>query len=207
MEGREANLALAQPIGGCHGALHSAALAVALLVGLASGCALAASSIDEEVRLRGTGPYRGRVVDATTKRPIADAVVVAVWYYSSPTVAGDLTHFHDAIEVLTDAEGHFNVDAPTIERRAPRSTSFPDFIVFKPGYLYFKGWFTSPEAMAERRNRALLGVVELAPIAGKGRKARLENLGAIPGDVPDEKIPEFMKAYREETRAIDQEKR
>jgi hypothetical protein len=176
-------------------------LLLTLLAG-AVACESGESPEEQWARLRGRGPYRGRVVDAVTKQPLAGAVVVAVWYYSTPTLAGDLTHFHDAVEVLTDAQGFFTVDAPGIERRAPRRTDFPEFVIFKPGYLYFRGWFAAPEAMAKRQATPLLGTVELKAIAGKGRKERLGNLGVRPGGVPDEKIPLLLRAMEEERRGL-----
>ena len=186
-----------------HAVLWSATVALALLASLTPGCLFGSSSIDERVQLRGTGPYRGQVLDAATKQPIAGAVVAAIWYYSSSTVGGDLQHFHDALEVFTDAQGYFTVDAPAIERRAPRRTIFPDFTIFKPGYTYFKGWFAPPEAMADRRNQTLLGTVELKPLTN--RKERLESwraLEAFQGSDAEARVPLLIKALGEERRAL-----
>jgi hypothetical protein len=202
MRRKDAHRSLAWPAGRYPNTRRSLTLTLALLLSLVPGCVFGTSSIEEWARLRGTGPYRGQVLDATTKRPIAGAVVVAVWTYSSSSVGGNLTHFHDAIEVLTDAQGMFVVDAPAIERHAPRRTDFPNFIVFKPGYLHFKGWFASPEAMADRANQTLLGVVKLVRPAN--RKERLDHLPADPAveDIPREKVPLFIKALAEERKAL-----
>lgn len=201
MKRKETHQTLVRPTGRRLDLRHSVMLALTLLVSLSPGCVQGASSIDDEVRLRGTGPYRGQVLDAATKQPIVGAVVVTVWYYSSSTLAGDRTHFYDALEVLTDMQGTFVVDAAAIERRAPSRTSFPDFIVFKPGYLYFKGWFASPAAMADRRKQAVLGTVELKPVTD--RKERLDNLPPAAGlEIPREKVPLFMKALAEERKAL-----
>jgi hypothetical protein len=114
--------------------------------------------------------------------------------------------FYDAVEVLTDDQGFFVVNAPEIERRAPWRTLFPDFTIFKPGYLYFRGWFADKKEMAQRRTRPLLGIVSLELVAGKGRRKRLENAGVLPGDVPESKIPKLMKAHDEEIEAINKER-
>jgi hypothetical protein len=189
--------------------LKLAVVGLALLIVAGMGCGPDPRREEGgEVYLWGQGPYRGRVIDAETQAPIEGAVVVAVWYYDVFALVQTNTMFHDALEVLTDAQGYFVVNAPAIERRAPRQTRFPVFTIFKPGYLYFRGWFASPEEMAERPNRDLLGVVELEPIAGKGRKKRQENLGVLPGGgVPDHKIPKLISAYAEELEAMKKEER
>jgi hypothetical protein len=122
-------------------------------------------------------------------------VVVAVWYYDVPALVQTNTAFHDALEVLTDAQGYFVVDAPEIERRAPKGTQFPDFIIFKPGYFPFEGWFALPEALANRQSQALLGVVEFQ------RAEPGKNRSPLPGSlVPRAKIPHLMKAVEQERR-------
>lgn len=203
MRRKEAYRYPAWPARTCSEARHSLTLALALLLSLVPGCVFGTSSIDERVRLRGTGPYRGQVLDAVTKQPIHGVVVVAVWYYSSPTLGGDVQHLHDALETVTDEQGHFLIDAPAIERSAPRRTSFPDFTFFKPGYRYFKGWFASPDAMADRRNRPLLGMVELTPLTD--RKERLESwreVSALRSFEADKRLPLFLNALAEERRAL-----
>jgi hypothetical protein len=203
MRRKDARRSLAWSAGRYPNTRRSLTLTLALLLSLVPGCVFGTPSIDERVRLRGTGPYRGQVLDAVTKQPIPGVVVVAVWYYSSPTVGGDVQHVHDALETVTDAQGHFLIDAPTIERSAPRRTSFPDFTFFKSGYRYFKGWFASPEAMADRRNRPLLGVVELTPLTD--RKERLESwrdVSALRSFEADKRLPVFLNALAEERRAL-----
>jgi hypothetical protein len=153
-----------------------------------------------------SGPYRGRVIDAQTKEAIKGAVVVAVWYYSVPAMAHPVTMFHNAVEVLTDAEGIFVVEAPWTELFALPCTSFPVFTIFKPGYIHFQGWFASPEAMADRRNRSLVGVVELIANTGVGRKARLKNPPSHPFGVSKEKIPNLLHAMSEEAEALQKER-
>jgi hypothetical protein len=170
----------------------------------ATSCGAGPVEEGEEAYLRGTrGPYRGRVIDAQTKGPIA-GVVVAAWHYDVPALVQTNTKFHDAVEVLTDAQGHFVVDAPDIERRAPTRTTFPVFTVFKPGYTYFQGWFAPPEEMAERRNRSLLGVVQLQRVTGQSRQQRLRNFppDLRASDVPGEKIPQYLKALAEERASL-----
>jgi hypothetical protein len=161
---------------------------------MANACAAQAREKGDEAYLHGTrGPYRGRVADATTKKPIAGAVVLAIWYYDVPALVQMNTQYHDALEVLTDSQGYFVVDAPAAENHAPARTTFPVFTIFKPGYVPFEGWLASPEAMADRQARPLLGVVELQR-AEPGR-----NRSPFPGNqVPREKMPRLLKAIEEE---------
>jgi len=172
-----------------------------------TSCALAVSQEEKQFYIQGTsGPYRGRVIDARTKEPIPGAVVVAAWYHDVYAVVQSNQRFYDAVEVLTDEHGYFVVDAPEIERRAPWRTMFPDFTIFKPGYKYYRGLFAPHEEMAQRRERSLLGTVILEYIAGKGRRERQENLGLLPGGVPQNKIPNLAKAYDEELEAMRKER-
>jgi hypothetical protein len=164
------------------------------------GCAPVGSDDINQSYLRGsTGPYRGRIVDARTNLPVRGAIVVAVWEHRISQIVQTNTEFYDAVEVVTDEEGSFVVDAPQIERRAPPQTRFPDFIIFKPGYRFFKGWFADVKDMAQRQNRPLLGVVKLEPNPKTGRDAASENIPVLPQsyNIPPEKIPNFLKAVKE----------
>jgi hypothetical protein len=182
-------------------------LLCSVVIGISTtSCVLAVSQEEKEFYIQGTsGPYRGRVIDARTKQPISGAVVVAAWYRDVFALVQNNTEFYDAVEVLTDDQGYFVVDAPEIERRAPWRTSFPDFTIFKPGYKYYRGWFASEKEMAQRKNKPLLGVIELEPNVGRGRAARLRNFPPH-GDVPNEKMPNLLRAEQEETEALRHER-
>lgn len=52
------------------------------------------------------GPFEGRVVDASTLRPIEGAVVLVTWVIRHAFAHSD---FYDATEVLTDANGAFSI--------------------------------------------------------------------------------------------------
>lgn len=80
------------------------------------------------------GPYRGRVVDAGTKQPIAGAVVVAVWQKEAVVRGIGTTVVHAAREVFTDSRGEFAMPYKEIERKPPPKTLRPTFLIFAPGY-------------------------------------------------------------------------
>ncbi len=149
--------------------------------------------------LRGsTGSYRGRVIDAKSKQPIAGTIVVAAWYREVDALVQSNTVFYDAIEVVADSQGYFTVDAPNIERRAPTNTQFPVFTIFKPGYTYFQGYFAPIDDLFNRKNKTLLGTVELESISHLSRKDQLNKLPSDPlvHRIPTEKIPRFTQTLR-----------
>lgn len=54
-------------------------------------------------------PYKGKVVDAQTGRPIAETLVVANWTSTMIGPGGGTTRCKDAREVLTDENGEFEI--------------------------------------------------------------------------------------------------
>jgi len=83
------------------------------------------------------GPYRGRVVDAETKEPLAGAVVVARWLRVKTEPLRASTVHYAVRETLTEANGEFVLHAEDIETSAPEKTKHPHFEVFFPGYGSF----------------------------------------------------------------------
>ena len=63
------------------------------------------------VPVRGQGPYRGRVVEARSGKPLAGVLVIGYWTYMSANVGGGTTHCLDAKETLTDENGEFEIPA------------------------------------------------------------------------------------------------
>ena len=72
----------------------------AIMLFLSSGCGAPEAS----------GPFRGRVVEAGTGKPLQDAITVVVWYYESSLVHARTTAF-DARESVTDNEGRWELPA------------------------------------------------------------------------------------------------
>lgn len=151
------------------------------------GCSSATGAQPFERYLKGyQGPYRGRVIDAETKKPIAGAAVVSLWRREKIYILHSSTVFYEAREVLTDAEGQFVLDAEDIERNAPARTLRPWFLIFTPGYASYSG-------VIEARGETL----EIGRL--RTRQERLNVIdGLPPGEVPDEKMPNLIRLMNAE---------
>ncbi len=102
--------------------------------------------------IRYDGPYRGRVLDAETGKPIERAVVAVIWKKQEVLYE----RFGDAQEVLTDAEGKFSLPGQGYmilsNFRLPAS-----IYIVKAGYkhrLMQRDWKSGP---TYRLNRLLPG--------------------------------------------------
>lgn len=97
--------------------------------------------------VRYDGDYRGRVFDGDTKTPIEGAAVLAVWNTAHPTPAGEVNHFYDARETLTDKNGEFTI--PGMGLKILGNLDLPILSVVKAGYtsmsLYWPGIETKEE--------------------------------------------------------------
>lgn len=113
--------------------------ALALLAGLlvAPGGASAAEAQQPEPYLTGPqGPYRGRVVDAETGKPLPGALALVVWEIEDVQITGQRSVIA-VREVLTDASGQFVVEAAAIETRPPLLALPPRLFISAHGYMPF----------------------------------------------------------------------
>jgi hypothetical protein len=138
------------------------------------------------------GPYKGKVVDKETGEPIRGAVVFMRFFTDfqlSP--GGPVSKFVDAVEVLTDKNGEFE-----ISRRKLQATRFlhgwdkyAPVIIFKPGYGAFPGHpGTGPHfGMAGSIPEGEHVTIKLPKL--KTREERKKNLGNLwaGSSVPKEK--------------------
>jgi hypothetical protein len=152
----------------------------------------------------GAGPWKGQVVDAETKQPVDEVIVIAVWTTLEAGEAVFLRHL-DSEEVVTGNDGKFNIPAK-------RFTQPPRLYLFKPGHgsWRFQGedeW--SKLDPSERRKRYIEAdrqladngvTIELVPL-----KSRLERLQFYqtprPGPfglVPPEKMKRWQQADENE---------
>lgn len=147
---------------------------------------------DEERYLKGShGPYRGRVIDAATKAPLAGAVVVAVWRRElvHPLIRRAVEHYA-ARETLTDANGEFLLRAGDVECNAPPRLLRPTFVVFLPGYGFSPGRFGEAG-----------GIVELPRL--RTVPERRHAIGTLHppslSEAPFTELPAFMKLLNQES--------
>jgi hypothetical protein len=81
--------------------------------------------------------FEGKVVDVESKEPIEGAVVLAVYYKSTISVAGSGSYAVNAQEMLTDANGEFKIPARTVKLKDASGKLQCNLIIFKPGYGVF----------------------------------------------------------------------
>ena len=96
-------------------------------------------------------PFKGKVIDADTKKPIEGAVVLVVYRREVLSIAGSNTYPADAQETLVDSNGEFKI--PWRIRWFGKAKRWPEanVIIFKPGYGRFPGHERS-EAVGENKS-------------------------------------------------------
>ncbi len=165
--------------------------------------------------------FRGRVIDAETKKPIEGAVIVVLYYkyYLVGSPAGRSAHVLNAKETLTDENGEFYISSyfaitPLSEE------DYATFIIFKPGYksvdrieatkLPDEKYFGIEKDMigkeGEIKNidmfgdletwKGILGVVELERVSPD----RAMPPGGIPADYGAKELPLLYRAINEDRR-------
>lgn len=147
------------------------------------------------------GPYRGRVVELLTERPLQGALVIIAWEFD-PHNDGGRTIFAFR-EILTDAAGQFVVEASAIETTPPPRTYPPRVLVYTPGYVTF------PRERGRRFGRPAArfagagDVVALKPV--RDAEERIEALNTfiaslerLPGRPPDAPSTESTRLMLEE---------
>lgn len=182
-----------------------------VLLSLAT-CASAAEDELELLMRAPAGPYRGTVVEATSKRPVANAAVVLIW--QRPDDEFPQRRMPAAFsETMTDGAGQFVFDVAAIEQRLAARSFPPRILIFKPGYTGFppSGMLATPGVPASRF--AGPGIeVALTPVTDYDDRAEAFNrfvafLKAARVDIISlmyptprgrEEIPETLQMLREE---------
>jgi hypothetical protein len=150
-----------------------------------------------------SGPYRGQVLDAETQQALAGAVVLAIWYREVPVPPhGPAVDYHDALEVLTDAQGEFTVPAQT-HLTPIGNIREPEFVIYYPGYGSYPYYKVRPRdnevsAAYERH----LFEVQLPKL--KTREERMEGVHRELGvsKVPESKMPRLLNLVNKERQGL-----
>jgi hypothetical protein len=145
-----------------------------VLLSLAT-CATAGADDLEPFMLAPAGSYRGTVVDAVSKRPVANAAVVLIW--QRPDDQFPLRRKTVAVsEAMTDGAGQFLLNVASIEQGFATRTFAPRIMIFKPGYAHFPqpGMLHPPGSLASSF-AVPGGVVSLTPVIDYDDRAEAFN--------------------------------
>lgn len=144
---------------------------ILLLTLLAASLAIAPRSDAAEA-------YHGTVIDAETKQPLEGAVVVVVWYRKPIVTMNGPQYFHNALEVLTDAEGRFSITADPGIDWSPLTFVLrrPRIVIFRPGYGSFPLAHASPRTVVRFGEEHRLDLQELNDELLKGTVVELPKL-------------------------------
>lgn len=82
--------------------------------------------------LRYDGPYKGRVVDAESGKPIEGAVAHGTWSKVYPNPAGSSSEYYDSHETLTDKNGDFKIPGQGLLIFS--AIDYMQLTIFKAGY-------------------------------------------------------------------------
>jgi hypothetical protein len=183
----------------------SAGILLGLLLLTWSAGAVAQTGPPLEQYLSGPrGPYRGRVLDAETGKPLAGVVVVAVWRRDRVMPLGGRSEHYAAREALTNADGEWVIDADDVERNAPKRTLRPTFTIFLPGYGRPRVPAGTPRSVTRRFYEGSGDTVELPVLNTKDeRRMHLRTLGPYGlSEAPFTEIPGFMRLFNHERVAL-----
>jgi hypothetical protein len=147
-------------------------------------------------------PYRGKVIDAETRQPLAGAVVLAIWYREAPVAPhGPAVDYHDAIEVLTDVRGEFTVPGRTHVTPIGKIRE-PEFVIYLPGYGYYPAFQSRPigREMTDSSRRYI--VVALPRWKTRAERRHLLDLPVWTSRVPLEKMPNLVRLANQEGQEI-----
>lgn len=150
------------------------------------------------------GPYRGRVIDAETKQPLAGAVVVARWDRDIAQIVQSTAYLYEVCEVLTDANGEFVLQAEDVERHPPPRTLRPIFVIFFPGYRAYPFVQQTLQGVTGGNFEGAGATVEMPPL--KTREERRKNIQRIYphglSDAPFTDLPNFMRLVNSESVSV-----
>ncbi|KUG23357.1 hypothetical protein ASZ90_006849 [hydrocarbon metagenome] len=170
--------------------------------------------------------FRGRVIDAQTRQPIKDAVVVVLYYkYEFGWPGGGSSVPMNAKETLTDNKGEFYFPSYKTMISPLSGGSYADFIIFKPGYkaidnlnglpinIACEKYFAIKQDMIGKEGeikyverdtvysyKGPLGIVKLE--RALTRKERLDTMPSPPTNYTSKELPMLIKILNEEDKNL-----
>lgn len=178
---------------------------LALLLLTWSAAAVAQTGQPLEQYLTGPrGPYRGRVLDAETGKPLAGVVVVFVWRRDRVMPMGGRSEHYAAREALTNVDGEWVIDADDVERGAPKRTLRPFARIFLPGYGRPRVPAGTQTTVTHRFYEGPGDTVELPRLKTREeRRDYVTTMGPYSlSEEPFKEIPEFMRLVNQESVAV-----
>lgn len=153
--------------------------------------------------------YQGTVVDEQTGEPLADAVLVVVWWTRAYFTGFERPReFHQAKEAVTDASGKFSFDASPAISWNPLTyvDSPPTIVIYKPGYrplmdatAVTMGFRKFSDVVDVLKNGA---VIKLAKLKTQEETRRYID-ASLPGTgVPMESIPNLIRGINIQRKII-----
>jgi hypothetical protein len=179
-------------------------------------CALLLALILSPPTVDALGPWKAQVVDAETRQPLAEVVVVAVWKKYLP-VEGTVGIFEyvDSIEEVSGGDGQFVIPERDFSATNSHILDEPDFYLFKPGYgqWRFQGeesWLKLNPAEKKKRyeeaGRQFEGkgiTVEMPPLKTREERLKFYQSGRRqPGIAPPNKIKCWTDAQQAERKYL-----
>ena len=153
-----------------------------------------------------SGPYRGTVVDTETKKPLAGAVVLAIWFRETIVLVaahGPAVDYHDSLEVLADSSGKFVVPEKT------HLTPFgkireADFVVYYPGYAPYPSLKAQPQGEeVDAAYEQKVFRVELTKLkTQEERRVGVRDLPVSIAGVPDAEMPNLVRLVNKERQGL-----
>jgi hypothetical protein len=146
-----------------------------------------------------SGPYRGKVIDAETKQPLDGAVVLAIWYREVPVAPhGPAVDYHDALEVLTDAQGEFTVPA-RIHLTPIGAIREPEFVIYHPRYAFYPSLNAHPQGEEVHLAYGLKFFhVELSRLITREQRMSAGHPSIWVSKVPEARMPNLVRLVNEE---------
>lgn len=153
--------------------------------------------------VRYDGPYKGRVVDEETGKPIEGVVVLGVWNTVMNTPAGETRHYSDAVEVVTNAKGKFEIKGKGL--RIFSNLEPINVLIFKAGYKDLDvPWVSLKKDIILREKikwEGDMAIIPLTKLTLAEREKSITYPSYPPTDAPANKIKLMMEEIYKERKA------